>query len=187
MSTNTLNFETSPTALAHILPYMEVEAAELIRSMRTRIGLSQQQLATRAGMAQSAVSNYENRRKLPTLDTLDRLAQAADAVLDLSYTPVGSARRVTMATLHRRRREIEAACARHGASRPRVFGSVARGEARPDSDIDLLVDIEPGRTLFDVAALHDELVELLGHEVDVLTSGAVKGRLAHVADEAVAI
>jgi len=71
---------------------MEIDAAELIRSMRTRIGLSQQQLATRAGMAQSAVSNYENRRKLPTLDTLDRLARAADAVLDLSYTPVGSAR-----------------------------------------------------------------------------------------------
>lgn len=68
-----------------------------------------------------------------------------------------------------------------------MFGSVARGEARPDSDIDLLVDIEPGRTLFDIAALHDELVALLGHEVDVLTSGAVKGRLAHVADEAVAI
>ena len=39
--------------------------------------------------------------------------------------------------------------------------------------------------MFDVAALHDELVELLGHDVDVLTSGAVRGRLAHIADEAV--
>ncbi len=65
------------------------------------------------------------------------------------------------------------------------FGSVAKGESRVDSDIDLLVDLEPGRTLFDVAALHDELVELLGYAVDVLTSGAVRGRLAHVADEAV--
>ncbi len=66
-----------------------------------------------------------------------------------------------------------------------MFGSVASGKARADSDIDLLVDLEPGRTLFDVAALHDELVELLGHEVDVLTSGAVRGTLSRVADNAV--
>lgn len=66
-----------------------------------------------------------------------------------------------------------------------MFGSVASGKARADSDIDLLVDLEPGRTLFDVAALHDELVELLGHEVDVLTSGAVRGALSRVGDEAV--
>lgn len=166
---------------------MEVDPAELIRSMRAFVGLSQEQLATRAGMAQSAVSNYENGRKVPTLATLERLARAAGAELDLSYVPARTARRVTLATLHLRRGEIEAACARHGASRPRVFGSVARGDARVDSDIDLLVDLQPGRTLLDIAALHDELVELLGHEVDVLTSGAIRGRLAHIADEAVAI
>ena len=62
---------------------------------------------------------------------------------------------------------------------------MARGKADVGSDIDILVDLEPRRTLFDVAALHDELVELLGHDVDVLTSGAVRGRLAHIADEAV--
>jgi predicted nucleotidyltransferase len=66
-----------------------------------------------------------------------------------------------------------------------VFGSVATGQTHANSDIDLLVDLEPGRTLFDVAALHDELVELLGYEVDVLTSGAVRGTLSRVADEAV--
>jgi predicted nucleotidyltransferase len=164
---------------------MEVGADELIRSMRARAGLSQQELASRAHMAQSAVSNYENGRKAPSLATLDRLARAAGVELDISYTPAAKSRRVTLASLRKRRAEIEAACARHGASRPRVFGSVARGESRADSDIDLLIDIAPGRTLFDVAALHDELVELLGQEVDLLTAGAVRGRLAHIAGEAV--
>lgn len=166
---------------------MEVGADELIRSMRARAGLSQQELASRAHMAQSAVSNYENGRKAPSLATLDRLARAAGVELDISYTPAANSRRVTLASLRKRRAEIETACARHGASRPRVFGSVARGESRVGSDIDLLVDIEPGRTLFDVSALHDDLVELLGHEVDVLTSGAVRGQLAHIANEAVAL
>jgi uncharacterized protein len=117
--------------------------------------------------------------------TLARLAKAAGGVLDLSFAEVRSPSRVTLASVRRHRREIEAACRRHGASNPRVFGSVAGGNATVHSDIDLLVDLEPRRTLIDVAALHDELVELLGHEVDVLTAGAVRGRLAHIADEAV--
>lgn len=75
-------------------------------------------------------------------------------------------------------------CRRHGASNPRVFGSVLTGLADDDSDIDLLVDLEAGRTLFDVAALHDDLVELLHREVDVVTAGAVRGRLAHLAFDA---
>ncbi|MCE9620825.1 MAG: nucleotidyltransferase family protein [Actinomycetia bacterium] len=136
-------------------------------------------------MAQSAISNYESGQKSPSLATLARLAAAADATLDISFSPVRSPARVTLTSLRRKRDAITATCLRHGASHPRVFGSVAKGKARTDSDVDLLVDLEPGRTLFDVAALHDELVELLGHEVDVLTSGAVRGRLARVAAEAV--
>ncbi len=59
--------------------------------------------------------------------------------------------------------------ARHGAKRIRVFGSVARGEARPDSDVDFLVDLEPGRSLFDLGGLLMDLQELLGRKVDVVT------------------
>lgn len=59
--------------------------------------------------------------------------------------------------------------ARHGARNVRVFGSVARGDDRPDSDLDLLVDVEPDRTLLDVIALEQDLQELLGRRVDVLT------------------
>jgi predicted nucleotidyltransferase len=67
------------------------------------------------------------------------------------------------------RRKILDMAARHGARNIRVFGSVARGDNRPDSDLDLLVDVEPGRTLLDVIALEQDLQELLGRRVDVLT------------------
>jgi uncharacterized protein len=62
---------------------------------------------------------------------------------------------------------------RHGGRNPRVFGSFARGEGRADSDLDLLVDLEPGRDLFDVIALKQELEDTLGRPVDVLTEPAL--------------
>lgn len=163
----------------------KIDTAELVRALRLRTGLSQHEFALRADMAQSAISNYESGKKIPSLPTLTRLASAAGGTLEVSISSARAPRRVTLASLRRRRDAITETCLRHGATRPRVFGSVASGRARANSDIDLLVDLEPGRTLFDVAALHDELVELLGHEVDVLTSGAVRGQLSRVADEAV--
>lgn len=163
----------------------QVDSAELVRALRMRTGLSQHEFALQADMAQSAISNYESGRKVPSLKTLTRLARAAGGTLNVTFSPGRAQQRVTLASLRKKRDVIEATCSRHGASNPRVFGSVAAGTALGDSDIDLLVDLEPGRNLFDVAALHDELVELLGHEVDVLTSGAVRGRLAHVAEDAV--
>ena len=61
--------------------------------------------------------------------------------------------------------------ARFRVANPRVFGSVAAGTDREDSDLDLLVDALPGTTLFDLGALQAELEDLLGLRVDVLTSG----------------
>lgn len=63
--------------------------------------------------------------------------------------------------------------ASHGASHVRVFGSVARGEATPVSDVDLLVELEPGRSLLDHIALQQDLEDLLGRKVDVLTENAL--------------
>ena len=54
-----------------------------------------------------------------------------------------------------------------------VFGSVARDEGRPESDLDLLVDLEPGRSLLDLVAIKQDLEDLLGQEVDVVTEAAV--------------
>ena len=63
--------------------------------------------------------------------------------------------------------EIRRIAQRHGATRVRLFGSRARGEARPDSDVDLLIDLEPGRSLMDLASIKVDLEDLLGCEVDV--------------------
>ena len=68
-------------------------------------------------------------------------------------------------SLLRCRREILDLAARHGASNVRVFGSVARGDDRPDSDIDLLVDVEPGRTLLDVIAIEQDSKSCSGEEL----------------------
>jgi predicted nucleotidyltransferase len=68
-----------------------------------------------------------------------------------------------------KRDDILRLAAQHGASNVRIFGSVARGEARPDSDIDVLVVLEPGRSLIDHVALKQDLEDLLGIEVDVVT------------------
>lgn len=69
---------------------------------------------------------------------------------------------------------LELAAAR-GASNVRVFGSVARGDARPDSDVDLLVDMDPSKGLLDLAALTEELRELLGRPVDVIPADKFQG------------
>jgi predicted nucleotidyltransferase len=81
------------------------------------------------------------------------------------------------ALLKEKREEILRIAARHGARNGRVFGSVARGEADAQSDIDLLVEFEPDRSLLDHAALWLELQELLGCKVDVVSEGGVKARI----------
>jgi predicted nucleotidyltransferase len=66
---------------------------------------------------------------------------------------------------------------RYGVRRAAVFGSYARGAETPESDVDLLVEFEEGRTLFDLAGLRLDLVDLLGRETDVVTYGALHPRL----------
>lgn len=76
-------------------------------------------------------------------------------------------------SLRAHRQAILALATQHGARNVRVFGSVARGEDRPDSDVDLLVDVEPGRSLLDVIALEQDLEVLLGRPVDVQTDAGL--------------
>ena len=81
------------------------------------------------------------------------------------------------AALLEKKKEILKIAAKHGARNVRIFGSVARGETRPESDVDFLVDMEPGRTLLDMGGLLMDLRELLGLEVDVVTEQGLKPRI----------
>jgi uncharacterized protein len=75
--------------------------------------------------------------------------------------------------LKQKRREILRIAAAHGAQDVRVFGSVSRGAAHVKSDVDLLVKLESGRSLLDLIAMKQDLEDLLGCEVDVVTEDAV--------------
>ena len=70
--------------------------------------------------------------------------------------------------LESRRDDILRVARKHGARNIRVFGSAARGDDAPDSDVDFLVELEPGRSLFDHVALLQELEDLLGRKVDLV-------------------
>ena len=85
-----------------------------------------------------------------------------------------------------KRKEILRIAQAHGASNVRVFGSVARGEEGPESDLDLLVEMKPGSSLLDLISLWQDLEDLLGHKVDVITEGGISPYLRdHIYAEAV--
>ena len=90
--------------------------------------------------------------------------------------------------LRARRGEILATARRHGARTLRVFGSVARGDADAESDIDFLVELEPGRSLLDQGALLMDLQERLGCRVDVMTEAGLRPSVrARVLQEALTL
>jgi|GEM_PF-606679 len=93
----------------------------------------------------------------------------------------------TLEDLRARRAEILRIMARRGVRNIRVFGSVARGEAKPDSDIDLLVDLEPGRSALDLSELILDLEEALGRRVDVVELRRESGIAERIKRESVAL
>jgi predicted nucleotidyltransferase len=91
--------------------------------------------------------------------------------------------------LEQNREAIREATKRFNAANPRVFGSVARGEDRPDSDLDILVDALPGTTLFDLGGLLEELEAMMGGvKVDLVSEGGLRPSMrARIVSEAKAI
>ena len=79
--------------------------------------------------------------------------------------------------LGEKREDILRIAAKYGARQVRVFGSVARGEADAQSDVDFLVELEAGRSLLDLGGLQTELKSLLGRPVDVVTERGLKARM----------
>src|SRR5258707_11530350 len=80
-----------------------------------------------------------------------------------------------------KRETILRLAAQYGASNVRVFGSVARGEARPDSDVDFLMKFRDDSNIFDLVGLWQDLTELLGREVDLIADHPSGGKIMHIA------
>ena len=163
-----------------------MEVSVLIREARERAHLTQAGLAPRPGTSQPAISRYEAATASPSAKTLDRLLASMGARLELSITPAPHSLDVRTPRLRKIRanRDLIHKAARHHATNLQVFGSVARGEDGPDSDIDFLVDLDVHtHGLIPVLELNDELALLLGEKVDVAPRSALA---PHVAKQALA-
>lgn len=158
---------------------MPTPPTEVLRAARLRSNLSQAELARRAGVAQSVISAYESGRREPSVATLARLVEATGHELVVEAVPSDQGARGLPDTplgrrLRRRRKAIIEIAARRRASNVRVFGSVARGDDTPTSDIDLLVDLDGGVGLLTLGELEHELSDLLGARVDVVPATMLK-------------
>lgn len=146
-------------------------AAETIRDARLAAGLTQLDLAARSGVRQPNIAAYENGKRTPSASMVERLLDAA--------------RDRPSVVLRRHREDVIRIARNHRAGNVRVFGSIARGEDHPDSDIDLLVTFSEGATLFDQAGLIEELELLLGRDVDAVSEGGLRQHHERILREAV--
>jgi hypothetical protein len=139
--------------------------------------MTQVQLASRASVAQSVVSAYESSSREPSLPTLRRLVAAAGFDLDVQLVPSvpKSTRRTSVDTNASR---LLRALRTLGARNVRLFGSVARGDDGPESDIDLLVDIAPDIGLFALGRMRSEAERILGSSVDIVPANSLKPDVA---------
>lgn len=143
-----------------------------MRDARRRAELTQVQLAVRAGVTQSVISTYENGRREPSLAALQRLVEAAGFTTVIDLQPIADPpplrERVTAS-----KRELTGIVHRFGGRNPRLFGSVARGEDGPTSDVDLMVDLRPGLGIFALMRMQDAAEQLLGVRVDLVDAAGM--------------
>lgn len=158
-------------------------AGALLRQARGAAGLTQREVAGRAGVQQSVVSAYESGGREPSLATLASLIEACGVSLEVhlgnalptaaGLSPVGPIGR----RLRRRRAAVLAVAAKHGMTELRVFGSVARGQDTDSSDLDLLVRVPEGTGLLALGRFTRDLQDLLHVPVDVVPDDSVKPRV----------
>jgi predicted nucleotidyltransferase len=132
--------------------------AARIRSARLDAGLSQVELARRAGVSQPKLSEYERGVTAPRPETLKRL--------------LASARPRPSVMLERHADEILELGRRHHITAVRVFGSAVHGTDTVDSDIDLLVTLDDDASVLDLAAFEHEVERLSGYPVDIVSDRA---------------
>jgi hypothetical protein len=155
-----------------------MDAGSLLRLARTESGLTQSELSERAGVTQSVISAYESGARQPSLPMLQRLVSATRCSLEVKVRRplrgLGALRGPLGQRLRQHRHEAIRLAGAHGLRSLRVFGSVARGEERPESDIDLLVTVDPGTSLLALARAQRDLETLLGARVDLVPEGDLK-------------
>lgn len=160
-------------------------------------GLSQAALAAELRIDRSAVSKMESgRRGVGSMELAD-IARATGKPIEwflAGELKIGRHEQVApegaglLRLVRRERIAINRAAARHGARHVRVFGSAARGDAKADSDVDFLIEMDPGRSLLDQAALLLDLEAILARGVDVVTEDGLRERVrAKVVSEAIAL
>jgi predicted nucleotidyltransferase len=130
-------------------------------------------VAARASITQPNLAAYEAGRRAISDELYDRIVRAM--------------RPRPSVTLRVHADEVKAIARRHGAVQVSVFGSIARGDDRYDSDIDLLMTFGTGTGLFALVDLTEELERLLGAQVDIVSAGALTERDDHIRDQAVAL
>lgn len=168
------------STIRYIFPMSAIESASsLLGEARRRAGITQTQLAQRAGTTQSVISAYESGRRQPSLPVLLSLIAATGHSLEASLVASATARAAPLAgvlgrRVHRHRREVTSIAHRYGAQNVRVFGSVARGTERIDSDIDFLIDLPADTGLFALGGLRRDLEDLLEAPVDVVPADGLK-------------
>lgn len=165
-------------------------AGDLLRQARHRAGLTQTQLAGRAGVTQSVISAYESGRRQPSLPLLLSLVAATGHAVDASLVSADDERASAIESrskaplsgplgrrVNRQGEEIKRLAAAYGADHVRVFGSVARGQDDVDSDVDLLLDLPKGMGLFTLGRLRRDLEGLLNARVDLVPSDGLKAEV----------
>ena len=161
----------------------EASPGAILREARTRAGLSQAELAARAGVAQSVISVYESGRRQPALVTLAALIEATGFDLDVRLRERGLNRLTGPlgVRLRQRRTNVLRVARQAGVAVHGVFGSVARGEDRIDSDVDLLVSLPSGMGLFGRARLQERLEQILDAPVELIPAADLKPGVRPVA------
>jgi uncharacterized protein len=153
-----------------------LDSAALISLVRHKAGLSQEELARRAGTSQPAVARYETGKASPSTSTLLRLLRAGGYDLDVqirkaSVTDLSGER---ARKVRREKLVIKSLMEKSGATNVRLFGSVARGEDTKHSDVDFLVDFDITQGLLPILKLNADLSKLLGERVEVAPVEALK-------------
>jgi len=158
--------------------------ARLIRKLRKHLGLSQQALAVRLGVALPTVSLWENRRSKPSPLALEKIealmrdmGEEGEALIEkYLQKQIKRDRAMGNVRIDVPKDRIKAFCQRWKVKELSIFGSALRDDFGPDSDVDVLVELAPDHAigLYEWVDMIDELKEIFGRDVDLVAKGGLK-------------